>query len=203
MTALLLSAGRASRLGDMAPGGCKAMTVVGGRTMIDWWGDLLGGRPTVVCRSEHLPVVPDDVDTVICDEGGGPAVALASALPACDLAEPITVGFADTWLQRLPEGPAWCAVAAADPGRAWDVVDDGIVWYGDPGETSLVCVGAYRFAEHHRLAQACAVAIGDAYVRRGEAPMGAVVNAYGLPFVSVPCWQDVGDPGALDRWRAA
>lgn len=180
------------------------MTIVGGRPMLDWWGDLLGGRPTVVCRSDHLAVIPDDVDTVICDDGGGPAAALAAALDVCDPGEPVTVGFADTWLQTLPEGSAWCAVAAADPGRAWDVVDDGIVWYGDPGETSLVCVGAYRFAEHYRLADAVAVAIDDAEVRGvNEATMGAVVNAYGLPFVSVSCWQDVGDPGALDRWRAA
>lgn len=175
------------------------MTIVGGRPMLDWWGDLLGGRPTVVCRSEHLPVLSDDVDTVICDRGGGPATALDAALDRCAGDEPVTVAFADTWLSTLPEGSEWCAVAAADPGRAWDVVEDGIVWYGDPGETALVCVGAYRFAEPERLALAVDRAITTR--RDTEVSMGHVVNAYRLPFVPASCWQDVGDPGALDRWR--
>lgn len=202
MSALLLSAGEASRLRGIAPGGCKAMTIVGGLTMVGWWTALLGERPTVVCRSEHLAVLPDDIDTVICDAGGGPARALEAGLAAVKPDEPVTVAFADTWLPELPEGPEWCAVAAADPGRFWDVVEDGLVYYGDPGEVALVCVGAYRFAEPERLAEAVSRALATPSLTP-EVPMGEVVNAYRLPFVAVSGWQDVGDPGALSRWRVA
>lgn len=198
MTALLLSAGQATRLDGLAPGGCKAMTIVGGWTMLDRWGGLLGDRPTVVCRSEHLPVLPDDVDTVVCDEGGGPARALAKGLGVCDPEEPVTVAFADTWLMDLPPEPEWCLVAAARGGRAWDVVEDGFVAYFDPGATSLVCVGAYRFASLLTLQMAVTLALKDA---EGEVGMGEVVNRYGLPFLPALGWQDVGDPKALAAWR--
>lgn len=201
MTSLLLSAGEATRLRGIAPGGCKAMTIVGGLTMVGWWTALLGRSPTVVCRSEHLAVLPDDIDTVICDSGGGPARALEAGLAACAADEPVTVAFADTWLPELPDGPEWCAVAAADPGRSWDVVEDGIVYYGDPGDVAVVCIGAYRFAEAERLATAVETAI--AWSEASEVSMGEVVNTYRLPFVAVNGWQDVGDPIALNRWRVA
>lgn len=202
MSALLLSAGQATRLGDIAPAGCKAMTIVGGLTMIDWWSARLGGRPTVVCRGEHLSVIPDDVDTIVCDEGGGPARALAKALPLCAPDEPVTVAYADTWLRSIPDSPEWCLVAAAPGGRAWDIVEDGFVSYADvpADETALVCVGAYRFAEPDRLE----VAVDDALRRNeGDVGMGEVINRYGLPFLPADAWQDVGDRQALGRWRAA
>lgn len=200
MTAFLLSAGNATRLDDLAPGGCKAMTIVGGQTMLDWWASSLGEMPTVVCRSDHLVVLPDNVNTVICDTGGGPARALQAALDVCDPDEPVTVAYADTWLYELPEGDEWCAVAAAPGGRSWDVVEDGFVWYGDPIDAALVCVGAYRFGDFERLARSVDDALEASH--NAEVGMGEVVNFYLLPYVPAFGWQDVGDPDALGRWRA-
>lgn len=200
MTTLMLSAGEATRLGDLAPGGCKAMTVVGGRTMIDWWTELAGETPTVVCRSSHLAVIDDTVPTVVCDDGGGAARALNAGLTACKPDEPVTVVYADTFVSVVPNGSEWCAVDAAQGGRAWDIVEDGLVYYGDlpPEEMALVCVGLYRFAETDRLDVAVTHALAQA---DGEVGMADVVNFYGLPFVPVAGWQDVGDPEALARWR--
>lgn len=203
MTTLLLSAGNATRLGERAPGGCKAMTEVGGRTIIDWWSDVDPGLQ-VVCRREHAGVLPTAANPVYCDDGGGAAVAVKAALPT---EGPVTVVYADTWLPswQVPKGVDWCAVAAASGGRKWDVVEDGLVAYRDvePGEAALVCIGLYRFADVDRLEWALQEAIGMAqFFGGGEAGMADVVNAYGCTFRPVVGWQDVGDPRALSQWKA-
>ena len=206
MTTVLLSAGNATRLGPAAPGGCKALVEVGGRTMLDWWwevgddDDLL-----VVVRSEHVELCPalEGVRYAVCDEGGGPARALAHVLPLLNEG-PITVAYADTWLPGLPRGEEWCGVAAARGGRRWDVVEDGLLAYRDVdlGEVALVAVGAYRFGARWRLELALdhelRLAPPDA-----EVGLADVVNDLGLPLVPVQGWRDVGDRDALAAWSPA
>ena len=201
MTTVLLSAGRASRLGDRAPGGCKALLDVGGRTMLDWWTDLAPDGLVVVVRSEHVDLLPDGVSRVVCDQGGGPAQALAAALVACDGDSPVTVAYADTWLPGLPPGDEWCAVAAAKGGRRWDVAEEGLLAYRDVdlGEVALVAVGAYRFGARWRLELALDFELRQA-PPDAEVGLAEVVNDLGLPFVPVLGWQDVGDETALASW---
>lgn len=198
MTTLLLSAGKATRLGDRAPKGCKALNEVDGQTMLDHW--LSHDPDTVIaCAPEHVTALPSGVDVVIVQGGGGPAAALREALPYADF--PVTVAYADTWVKAVPDAEEFCGIAAAKGGRRWDVHHDSCITYRyvAPDVAALVCIGLYRFADHDRLAKALDVAIemaGD-----GEAGMADVVNVYGLPFVPVLGWQDVGDPAALEAWR--
>lgn len=206
MTAVLLSAGKATRLGDRAPQGCKALVEVGGETMLGHWRKRFSADDfLVVCRSEHQDAMDDaGVRSVVCDTGGGPAAALAAALPYCS--GPTTVIYADTWSSHLPEADAFCGVAAASGGRNWDVVEDGLVAYRhvEVGEVALVAVGLYRFPELGPLR----VAIGKArsmaaFLGDSEAGLADVVNHLDIPFVPVVGWRDVGTPDALDAWRAA
>jgi hypothetical protein len=206
VTAVLLSAGHASRLGDLAPGGCKAALPVGGGMMLDWWRDLVDDELLVVVRPEHLEVLPErpDVRYLECDGGGGPAAALAFALPWCEPNQPVTVGYADTWLPELPVGSEWCAVAAARGGRRWDVVEDGLLAYRDVelGEVALVAVGAYRFGALWRLRLALEHELSLVPSLDTEVGLADVVNTLGLPLVPAYGWRDVGDPVALASWSA-
>lgn len=204
MTVLLLSAGRATRLGDLAPSGCKAAMKVGDRTMIDWVWETFDERPVVVCRPEHGSVISKEIPTVTTDEGGGPAVAVAKALAAGAIEgeAPVTIIYADTWIPvwGIPHEPEFCGVAAGFAGRAWDVVEGGTVTYRHVTEAALVCIGLYRFTDSGALADAVGKAMANAEAN-AEVGMGDVVNAYGLPFVPVLGWQDTGDQLALARWR--
>ena len=203
MTTLLLSAGMATRLGDTAPGGCKALTPVGGKTMLGWWLDV-DPNLTLVCRSEHVPHLYSSlVEVLTCDDGGGPAVAVRKALPYCD--GPITIAYADTWVpvNSVPRGLDWCGVAAVPGGRKWDVVEDGIAAYTHvpEGECALACVGLYRFGDAELLGKALDEAITIARIEKREAGMADALNIYGVSFRPVLGWQDVGDPHALNAWR--
>ena len=200
MSTFLLAAGEATRLG----GSCKAMTLVGDRPMVDWWRDALGAAPTVICRSVDLPWIPIHIPAVTCDEGGGPARALSCALEFARPAEPVTVIYADTWLPALPDITEFCAVAKAKGGRKWDIYDEGgYVTYEmlPAGEEAWACVGAYRFADPFRLRLAVDSALEEHGADGAEVGMGDVVNRYGVPFVPVKGWQDVGDHAAVARWR--
>lgn len=204
MTGVLLAAGKATRLGQLAPHGCKALVKVGGETMLDHWRGHFGDELLVVCRSEHADLLPDDVRRVTCDTGGGPAVALAAALPQCGQG-PTTVAYADTWVKYLPEGHEWCAVGAGAGGRSWDVVEDGLLAYRyvDFGEAALVGIGLFRFAELWRLELALDHEIRFAGVHAPGIEIGLadVANALNLPLAPALGWQDVGDPAALAAWR--
>lgn len=185
---LITTAGGATRLGDLAPHGCKSLLPVGGKPMIEWQLDVLG-EATIVCRPEHAslldgygPVRVDGLDL-------GPASCLAFAPDG-----PVTVVYADTWFDSLPDGSDWVGVGSGGPGRAWDVIDpDGKVRYREPKDVATVAVGLYAFADGARAAAA----------QRAEnaASMAAVLNVY-APWraVPIPSWRDVGDPDSWARW---
>lgn len=203
MTAILLSAGKASRLGGLAPDGCKALVKVAGTTMLDHWAGVFDDDLLVVVRSEHVPAMTGrGIDFVTCDSGGGPAVALRTGLALAVEDQPVTVIYADTWVPAwaVPVGDDWCAVAAAGGGRRWDTLVEGQLAYEwvDTDEVALVAVGLYRFSDPDRLAKCLAAAIDDT----DETGLAPVVNLYGSPMVPVVGWQDVGDPEAIDRWGA-
>lgn len=203
MTLVLLSAGNATRLGNRAPQGCKALSRVGGRTMLSWW-QAVDKRPLVVCRTNHSKgwqFPSETVDTIACDEGGGPAVALRAALP--HVRGPVTVAYADTWVPAasIPDTTDWCGVGVGHGGRSWDVLDDGLLKYRPvkPRQMAVVAIGLYRFANVVRLAEAVDESIAEA---DGECGMAPVVNRYRCRFLPVVGWQDVGDVNALDQWKA-
>lgn len=203
MTTLLLSAGQATRLGDAAPGGCKALVDVGGRTMLDWWQEIDPGL-TLVCRPEHAHMVLSKASDVVLSNGGGSAVAVQDALQY-GLDSPVTVAFADTWVpaHAVPAGVDWCGVAAAPGGRRWDVLEGGLLAYVDldPGASALVAIGLYRFADVERLVKVVDSAVTRAQRQGVEAGMADVVNLYGCSFKPVWGWQDVGDMAALAAWK--
>lgn len=193
---VVLAAGRASRLGDLAPHGCKALTPVAGRPIIEWHLDALGDA-TIVCRSEHATLLTGYGRTVVDDSLGGAALALRAALRE-RVDEPVTVVFADSFFTDLPDGDHWCGVAPVGGGRSWDLVySDGHVAYAPlpAGMTGRACVGLYRFADPWVLALRCEFV--SAYLS-GEVGMAPIVNNIpGLAFPVVASWQDVGDPDAL------
>lgn len=199
MTVVVLAAGNATRMKHLAPRGCKALAAPGGRTMIEWTRQATGENPLVVCKSEHVELIGTDASTVVCDELGGPVRALKEALPYVDIHGPLTVLYSDTWVPALPQGE-FCGVAAADGGRFWDVVEDGLAAYRyvDSDEAALVCIGAYRFHHIPRLRRC----VGFALASVGPAAsMAEVVNHYRMPFRTVTGWQDIGDEPAFGRFR--
>lgn len=169
--------------------------------MLDWWRDWYHDL-IVVCRSEHFDLLPDDVRRVACDVGGGPARALAAALPLCDEG-PITVIYADTWVSHVPGWPEFCGVGVAEGGRNWDVIEDGLCASRSVGEdeVAMVAIGLYRFAEKWRLALALTHELS--INPDGEVGLADVVNDLDLPFKPVLGWQDVGTVDSLHAWRGA
>lgn len=203
MTAVMLSAGKASRMGSLAPGGCKALVEVDGVTMFEHWAERFDDL-FLVCRSDNLGVLSARgmlPELVVTDEERGPAWALACALNYVDTAEPVTVIYADTWLGGdPPQGDDWTAVAAAQGGRPWYVAEHGGLCYRNthPTEVVLAGIGLFRFADHARLRRCLEVSLSE----EAEVGMGMVHNLYGAPFRPVSGWQDVGTPEALAAWRA-
>lgn len=197
MTAVLLSAGRATRLG----GRCKALVEVGGRTMIEHWSDRFDDL-LVVCRAEHVHDVQCQHAWVVpFDEGGGPARALDAALPHLTESGLLTVIYADTYVSApLPAGIDWTGVAAAQGGRPWYVAEHGGLDYRNthPSEVVLAGVGLFRFSDLDRLRQCLHAALDG---RDKEVGMDAVHNLYAAPFAVINGWQDVGTEEALTAWR--
>lgn len=203
MELIVLTAGRATRLGSFAPAGCKALVRVHDRPMLANQLDVVEpDHTTVVCRSAHTRLLYGfDVLALPFDEGGGPARALQACVPLFgrDITGPVVVAYADTWFTELPHGKDWCGTHPAPGGRYWDVADDELLYrYVRPDVTLPVCVGLYRFDDLERLADAIGLAT---LASTEEVGMGPVVRRYGARFVDVPSWQDVGDPAALVAFK--
>lgn len=204
---IILTAGRATRAGELAPDGCKALVEVGGNPMIKWQCDALAdGDPIIVCRSEHVDMLKDYGQTVVNDRGRGAADALASALPLVD--GPVIVAYADTFFlgDDIPEGTDWVGVADADGGRRWDVVRDHYVAYEHVAEgwVARVCVGLYAFSDPRRLGKIIEHLTLRHAVTQPEMGLAPALNIYN-PWreVHIPSWQDVGSVEAIKAWSMA
>lgn len=197
MNLVVLTAGRATRLGSDAPHGCKAETPLDGRPIIS--RQIQAADPdtvTIVCRSEHQSLMRRWGTVITHDGYDGPARALCAAIHHIDT--PIVVAYADTFFTDLPDGQDWCGVHDAPGGRYWDVADDDVIYrYVRPDRTVSACVGLYRFDDHDRLTAAL---IRACAVPHHEVGMSGVVNRYRCRFVDVPSWQDIGDRDALARF---
>lgn len=194
MTNIVLTAGRALRMGHLAPDGCKALVQFRGRPMIEWQLDVLG-EATIVCRSQHArqlskygPVIPDDTTR-------GPAFALNAALHA-PVDGPVTVVYADSFFDVLPSDDDWCGIGYGHGGRSWDVIRGNSIVYEEvpEGAEATVCVGMYRFADPWRLVRRV---VGICARGTGSAGMPPILSGYPVPFVHIPSWRDVGTPEAL------
>lgn len=198
MNLVVLTAGRATRLGPDAPYGCKALTPINGRPIIErQMAAADADTVTIVARSEHRSLLTEYGDVVIHDGFDGPARALSAAIRR--VPTPVLAAYADTFFAEVPAGEDWCGTHEAQGGRYWDVADDDVVYrYVRPDRTVDVCVGLYRFDDHDRLTAAL---IRACSVPHHEVGMSGVVNRYGCRFVDVPSWQDIGDRDALARFK--
>lgn len=191
---IILTAGMAKRMGELAPDGCKALVEFRGRPMIEWQLDVLG-EATIVCRSQHARrlarygrVVPDDTTR-------GPAFALDAALGS-RVDGPVTVVYADSFFDVLPSGDEWCGIGFGHGGRSWDVIKGNTIVYEEvpEGREALVCVGVYRFGDPWRLVRRVVTICSGCTNVAGMPP---VLSGYPVPHVIIPSWQDVGTPEAL------
>lgn len=183
---VILTAGLGTRMGDLAPDGCKSLTMVDGRPAIEWQLGVLG-EATIVCRGRHKHILEQYGPVIVDDSLCGPVFALNAALPADG---PITVVYADSLFTALPHGDEWCGVAEASGPRSWDVVDydeEAMMpmvrhrWVSRE-ETARVCTGIYRFGELRKIS---------------ELSMPEMLNRRRTPMVEISSWRDVGTPEAL------
>lgn len=192
---VIITAGSASRLGKLAPHGCKALVKFRGKPIVEWQLERLG-KATIVCQTQHVQYLKQYGHLVIDDSLEGPAHALYRALDLVD--EPVTVAYADTfWEEDLPDLDAWCGVAPepGQPGHFWDVVHNDVVYTTQlvkEGEQATVCVGLYRFFDPHLLR------VRLFRFAHCGAGLAHIVNTLNPPFVPIESWQDLGTPEALE-----
>lgn len=205
---IILTAGNATRAGDRAPHGCKALVPLQGVPIIEWQLAALKRagvleKPVIVCRSEHVELLDRYGFVVPNDEGNGAAGALHSAAAFID--QSVIVAYADTFFTDVPRETDWMGVAKAKGGRKWYVLhhDGDLDWlrYEDvpAGETVRVGVGLFHFYDHERLRRILDLVMDDS---AGEVGMDKVANGYLLlrPRL-ISTWQDVGDVAAIERWK--
>lgn len=201
---VILTAGKATRAGEYAPDGCKALVPLDGKPVIEWQLDVLGGDPIIVCRSEHAASLNRYGQVVVNDAGRGAADALASAVEVTD--EPIVVAYADTFFDALPDGTDWVGVSQAEGGRSWYVLRDGYVAYEHvaAGWTAKVGVGLFAFSDTPRVKRILDVILRRAALGRSEVGLDRLLNTY-QPWreVEIPSWRDVGSVEAIEAWSAA
>lgn len=192
MRAFILSAGKATRMGGLAPHGVKSLCSLGGRTLFDIQSEALRdqGWEPVLFTSVELPDLPHHV----LPQHSGPGEALYHALRYAD--GPTLVVYADTlWTGILPNPGEW--VGVADPpnlGRNWDVAAERFE-YRFAREGEKVCVGLYCFTSPDEVRDACLRARRE---RDGEIGMADVLNLLPPPERHlIDGWTDVGDALSL------
>ena len=203
-----MTAGRATRAGEYAPDGCKALVPLDGRPVIEWQLDVLDGEPIIVCRSEHAPLLSKYGQVVTNDACRGAGDALHSALGVVD--EPIVLAYADTFFDAIPDGTDWVGVSHARGGRRWYVILDlasgpWVVYQDVPADQIVkVGVGLFAFSDVDRL-RSITGAFGTEFRWRGqEWGLDVVLNRYRTyDTVDIPSWRDVGDVEAIENWSAA
>lgn len=189
---IIITTGKAARLGALAPHSCKSLTMVAGRPIIEWQLDVLGDA-TILCRSDHADLLSRYGRVVVNDSLSGPAGVLRSVRPVTS--GQVTVVYADSWFSMLPGGDSWVGVKQVQGGRSWDVVGATVEYRHVPeGASTVACVGIYRFPDHQQLNATVNELAARTMTPVGMAP---VVNRLRPPAVMIDSWMDVGDPAAL------
>lgn len=202
---VILTAGRATRAGSLAPDGCKALVRLEDRPIIEWQLACFTKEPVIVARSEHAEMLAGYGDVVVNDRCLGAGDALRSALAVLD-DEPISVVYADTFFTDIPEGSDWVGIGQGWGGRAWDIVYSlhGVprVSYMEAHDETTVCVGLYSFSDIKRLRDIVPYWAGyHTKAVPSEWGLSWVVNDYhGLRWEPIPTWQDVGSIADIQRW---
>lgn len=197
--AVILAAGRSTRLG----GTNKLLVKAGNNLVSEWHRRALEGRHvTAVVGIDDLPDVAGAA-TWLCgvvghDKFDGPVGALNAFLWSEPSDEPLLVLFADTLIPGVPDASGdWVGVAPA-PWRTWDY-HDGQAWTRGVPRVD-VCVGLYRFTDLKALRAEADLLMADS---AEEVHMFDLLRAYDkhhpLRPVTVPGWQDAGDPEAVRR----
>lgn len=186
MNSVILCAGKATRLGFLAPEGCKSLVQIKGRTILDHQLDVLrriSDQVTVVCRSNHVPLLNGlGVDLVVHDLYDGPVAAFRKAKPQGDTC----LCYGDSLFRSIPPDHDWVGVGFATGPRRWDVIERGHIKYEwvDEYAVKKVCVGVYRFDQPEKL---------------WGKDMPDALHHYPEPlqFRVVPGWADAGDASAV------
>jgi hypothetical protein len=202
MNAVILSAGRATRLG-----GINKLTVsAGGRKVHEWHQRLLAGYTVAAVvdadSADEITSEAQWLDEVISHTAyDGPAGALLAYLDRHDDEGELIVLFADTLLRNLPNTRGnWVAMASA-PSRVWDYYEEGEWRRGAP--RIPVCVGLYQFDCTKCLQSTIQSLISTA--NTSEISLADVLSLYGITHqiqrIDVDDWQDAGDMTAIEQVR--
>lgn len=200
--ALILAAGRSSRLGGVS----KLLVNAAGLSVAAWHRRALEGfEVAAVIRPEDrgsigicAPWISPLIEHPRTDGPVGALLAYLEAMP--EEAGELLVLFADTLLPAAPAEPGdWVGVAPA-PWRAWDYYLEGMGWSRGIPQIE-VCAGVYRFS-----CRACLLRNARELVARaegGELHMVELLRAYERDHLIQPLavegWQDAGDPEAISR----
>jgi hypothetical protein len=190
---VILTAGKALRLGALAPQGCKVLVSIKGETVLHRQLAVLAPlseRVTVVCRSEHAPLLQDyPVDLCVHDAFDGPTGAFRATKPTGDT----LLCYGDTLCRSVPDGTDWVGIGFSTGPRRWDVIEHGHIKYRwvDEYEVAKVCVGLYRFARPEKLKLA------------EDMPHALHHSPDWLRFKVVPGWCDTGDVAAVRALEGA
>lgn len=225
--AIILAAGRATRLGGVVAGGLKTHVSVEGRPAFAHQVEVLR---TAGINSLTVVVAPDganaiaelldhvavpfcvDCNIVVQHDATGPGDALAVGVAESPVRATVLL-LADTIVSALPKAAtSWIAVAEAPSSRRWCVVtedDTGEVRALDDRFVDVdaltkerVAVGLYRFADPEELR----AALEGRRPRAGaESEISEILLRYsrrvGLQVVSADSWYDAGDVTSAQRAR--
>lgn len=203
MLNIVVSTGLSTRLRGLAPDGCKSLTPLAGRTVLEHQMDVLGDV-TVVCRSAHEHMLRPYARTVVDDSLCGSAVAVSKALEG--VTGPVVVAYADTLFDAIPSGSDWVGVSTGQGGRKWYAIRDGHVEYEHvpEGWTAVVGVGLFAFSDPQRLKRIID-SRWNRMARFGEPlTMAPILNDY-KPWMAerIESWRDVGTLDAVASYERA
>lgn len=228
VTAVILSAGYATRLGPASAMGKAAMRVTDAPVLALQLKALLAGgydRVVLVLRPEHETHVRPILERyseacglqwqiVVQSDADGPGAAFLRAVEECRLTGPVLLQLGDTLLGSIPDRQEsdWLAVAETDARRRWCCVefsseDMTVTGLRDEvpaeGATVSVAVGMYQFSKAELLSEETAVAVDE---QRGEAELSDLLLRYAalrpLRARVVDGWVDVGDMAGVARASA-
>ncbi len=218
--AVILAAGRGTRMRAVTRSGNKSLVLVEGKPLllhtIMLAAQCGANRFVVVLRPEEeveigrqlralLAPLRLELVTVAQPEQRGPGHAIAMAVPHLS-AGPVTVFLGDAYIKEaLPLGTDWVGVAKVREGGAWCRVEVDssrrIVRFWDkcdaPRHVEDIAIGVYSFSRSNALAMACQDVLARTPLIAGEIQISSVLEAYAtyapLSAYRVATWQDAGD----------